>query len=84
MLISSNGPSIIALTETEATIIAIYRSPNSTSPDELIVFKAIRHVATAPGECRIVGDFYAPAVDWSNGTFPESDVFDKNLLTNAE
>ncbi len=70
MLLSSNGPSIIALTETEATIIAIYRSPSSSSPDDLIVFEAIRHVATAPGECRIVGDFNAPPLTGQIAHFP--------------
>ncbi len=50
----------------------------------LFVLKAIRHVAIAPGKCPILGDFHAPAVDWSNRTGPKSDGFNKNLLTTAD
>ncbi len=50
----------------------------------LFVLQAIRHVATAPGECPILGDFNVPAVDWSNHTGPKSNGFVKNLLTTAD
>ncbi len=50
----------------------------------LFVLQAIRHVATAPGKCLILGDFNAPAADWSNRTGPKSGGLDKNLLTTAD
>ncbi len=59
------------------SILAFYGYPNSTSLDDLLVLKAIRHVATAPGECLNIGD-------WSNRTCPKSDGVEKNLLTTAE
>ncbi len=46
------------------------RSPTSTLSDDLLILQAIRYVATAPGECLIVGYFNDPDVDWSNGTGP--------------
>ncbi len=49
----------------------------------LFIFQAIRQVPIALGECPILGDFHAPAVDWSNRTGPKSDGFDKNLPTTA-
>ncbi len=68
----------------QTTILAVYRSSNSTSSGDLLVLQPIWHIATAPGECVIVGDFNAVAVDWSNRTCPKYDGLDKNLLTTAE
>ncbi len=76
--------STISAFPSQTTILAVYRSPNCISSDNLLVLQAIRHDATAPGECLIVGDFNALAVDWSNRTCPKSDGIDKNLLTTAE
>ncbi len=68
----------------QTTVLAVNTSPNSTSSDDLLVLQEIHHVATASGERLIVGDFNAPAVNWSTRTCPKSDGFDKNLLTTAE
>ncbi len=56
----------------------------TTTSDDLLFLHAIRHVATAPGECLIVGDFNTSAVDWPYRTCPKSDGFDKNFRTTAE
>ncbi len=47
----------------QTSTLAVYRNPNSTSSYDFLVLQAIQHVATALGECLIVGDFYTPAVD---------------------
>ncbi len=67
----------------QTTKLVVYRSPTSTTSDDLHLLQAIRHVATALGECLTVSDFNAPAVDWSNRTCPKPDGFAKNLLTTA-
>ncbi len=56
----------------QTTVLVVYRSPNSTTSENLLGIQVIRRAATAPEVCLIVGDFNAPAVG------------DKNLLTNAE
>ncbi len=44
----------------QTTILAVYRSSNSTSSNDLLVLQAIRHVATTPGECLFVSDLPPP------------------------
>ncbi len=63
----------------QTTILVVYRSTNSNSSDGLLAIQAIRHVANAPGGCRIAGNFNAPVFDWSNRACPKSDGFDKTL-----
>lgn len=54
---------------------------DSTTSDDLHVFRAIRHEANTWGECLIVGDFN---VEWANRTCQTSDGFDEDLLITTE
>ncbi len=47
----------------QTSTLAVYRNSNSVSPDDFLVLRVILLVATALGECLIVGDFNTPAVD---------------------
>ncbi len=48
------------------TVLGVCRSSTSPEADDQQIIRAIRLVANQPGICLILGDFYAPHINWQS------------------